>query len=60
LGRALARSRSLPYALVRRAKIIVLSAEGLTNNAIGEQIGMSNGMVGEWRKRYLRQDMAGL
>ena len=54
------RSRSLPYALVRRAKIIVLSAEGLTNKAIGEQIGMSNWMAGKWRKRYLRQDMAGL
>lgn len=57
---SVARSRSLPHGLVRRARIILLSADGLTNKAIGERIGMSNWMVGEWRKRYLRQGMAGL
>lgn len=57
---SLARSRSMPHGLVRRAKIILLSADGMTNKAIGERIGMSNWRVGEWRKRYLRQGMAGL
>lgn len=57
---SVARSRSLPHALVRRAKIILLSAEGLTNKAIGERVNMSNWMVGEWRKRYLLQGMMGL
>lgn len=57
---SVARSRSLPHGLVRRAKIVLLSADGLTNKAIGERIGMSNWMVGEWRKRYLRQGMTGL
>jgi len=57
---SVARSRSLPHGLVRRAKIVLLSADGLTNKAIGERIGLSNWMVGEWRKRYLRQGMAGL
>ena len=54
------RSRSLPHGLVRRANIILRLADGLTNKAIGERIGLSNWMVGEWRKRYLRQGMAGL
>ena len=57
---SLARSRSMPHGLVRRAKIILLSAKGMTNKAIGERIDMSNWRVGEWRKRYLRQGMAGL
>ncbi len=57
---SVAGSRSLPHGLVRRAKIVLLSADGLTNKAIGDRIGMSNWMVGEWRKRYLRQGMAGL
>lgn len=57
---SLARSRSLPHALVRRAQIVLLSAEGLTNKAIGERVGMSNWMVGEWRKRYLLQGTMGL
>ena len=57
---SLARSRSMPHGLVRRAKIILLSADGMTNKAIGERIGMSNWVVGDWRKRYLRQGMAGL
>lgn len=57
---SVARSRSLPHGLVRRAKIILLSSNGLTNKAIGERIGMSNWMVGEWRKRYLRQGVTGL
>ncbi len=29
-----ARSRSLPHALARRAKIILMAAEGMTNSAI--------------------------
>jgi putative transposase len=53
-------SRSLPHGLVRRAKAILLSAEGLSNVDVGKRIGMSNWMVGEWRKRYLRQGLAGL
>lgn len=57
---SVARSRSLPHGLVRRAKIVLLSAEGLTNVAIGERVGMSNWMVGEWRKRYLLQGLPGL
>jgi len=54
------RSRSLPHGLVRRAKSILLSAQGLSNIEVGKRIGMSNWMVGEWRKRYLRQGIMGL
>ena len=55
-----ARSRSLPHGLVRRARIILLSADGMTNQAIGAKVGLSASMVGLWRKRFLSQGVIGL
>ena len=43
-----------------RTKIILLSADGLTNKAIGVRVGLSDSMVGQWRRRYLLQGMTGL
>ena len=57
---AVAGSRSLPAGLVRRARIILLSDSGLTDVAIADKVGMSNWMVGFWRKRYIADGMAGL
>lgn len=54
------RSRSLPHALVRRARIILLAADGLYNTVIAAQVGLSGSMVGLWRKRFLAQGLAGL
>jgi len=53
-------SRSLPYPLVRRAKIILLAADGLNNKTIAQQVGLSGSMVGMWRKRFLEQGLMGL
>ena len=38
---ALAVSRTLPYSVVRRAQIILRSAEGETNTAIAERFGLT-------------------
>jgi len=57
---SLARSRSLPHALVRRAKIIVQSAQGRTNGEIAKALGLSRASVGQWRQRFVRQGLAGL
>jgi len=57
---AIANSRSLPHGLVRRARIILLDAEGVSSNAIAERVGVSHQSVCHWRKRYLRQGLAGL
>ena len=57
---ALSRSRSLPYALVRRAHIILLSAQGMSQSDIGAQVGLSRAMVGMWRQRFLKQGLVGL
>lgn len=56
----MANSRSLPYAQVRRAQIILLSAEGLTNTAIAQKVGLSIPMVGIWRRRFIDQGLMGL
>jgi putative transposase len=58
--RSMAGSRSLPHGLVRRAKIVLLSDQGLTNKDIGAELGLSGAMVGQWRKRYVLQGVAGL
>src|SRR5216684_2070720 len=53
-------SRSLPAGLVRRARIILLSASGKTNMQIARQMGLTNATVGKWRQRFLEQDVSGL
>ena len=56
----MANSRSLPYAQVRRAQIILMSAQGLTNTAIAQRVDLSIRMVGTWRQRFIDQGLMGL
>ena len=57
---AIVSSRSLPHGLVRRARIILMAAEGISNNTIGERVGVSHQTVCQWRQRYLQQGLEGL
>lgn len=57
---ALAGSRTLPYSVVRRAQIILRSAEGETNTAIARRFGLTVQSVGHWRRRFHRDGLAGL
>jgi putative transposase len=57
---SLARSRTLPHGLVRRAKIVLLCAEGVSNTAVAEQLGVTRPTVGTWRERFRRQGLMGL
>lgn len=56
----MANSRTLPYAIVRRAQIILMSADGLNNKTIAEKVGLSGRMVGIWRQRFIDQGLMGL
>ena len=58
--KSIARSRSLPHGLVRRANIVLLAAEGFNNKTIANKIGLSAAVVGMWRKRFLEQGLMGL
>ena len=57
---AVARSRSLPSGLVRRARIVLLSAEGLANKEIAARLEVSEPTVGKWRRRFSAQGIQGL
>ena len=57
---AFANSRALPHGLVRRAQIILRSADGEANKAIAESLGVSIPLIGHWRARYRAHGVAGL
>ena len=54
------RSRSLPHGLARRARIVLLCADGESNVAVAGRMGLSAGTVGKWRRRYLQGGVDGL
>jgi transposase len=45
--------------LVQRARILLLAAEGVANSEIAERLGVSRPTVIAWRKRYVREGLAG-
>src|SRR4030043_624565 len=57
---SIANSRSLPHGLVRRARIVLMAAEGAPNHTIAKEVGLSGQMVCKWRQRYLQQGLSGL
>jgi len=54
------RSRALPHALVVRAQIVLLAAEGKANKEIAEAIGITRQTVAKWRARFVSQGLEGL
>ncbi|MDP6495938.1 MAG: IS630 family transposase, partial [Dehalococcoidia bacterium] len=42
---SLANSRTLSAGLVRRAKIVLMCADGLTNDVVGQKVGLSRASV---------------
>src|SRR5215213_3573249 len=54
-----ANAAQAPAALVRRAKILLLAAEGVANSEIAERLGVSRPTVIAWRKRYVREGLTG-
>jgi len=57
---AFANSRSLPHALVVRARIVLEASSGAQNQQIGRKLGMSRVTVGKWRGRFVQQGIEGL
>ena len=57
---SLAGSRSLPAGLVQRAKTVLLCADGLSNGAVAEEVGLTRQTVGKWRERFRTQGLMGL
>jgi transposase len=56
----LTRSRITPHGLVRRAEIVLASADEETNTSIARRVGVSMPTVNKWRTRFLENGLAGL
>jgi transposase len=56
----MARDRGAPARVAERARIVLLSAEGLTGPQIAERVGCSEPTVVKWRAQYAEAGVAGL
>ena len=51
---------TLPYFQVQRAKMILMAAEGLSNDQIASRLDTRREVVSMWRKRFFEERLAGL
>ena len=57
---SIARSRSLPHSLVRRAQIVLMSADRVPNGLIAQRCGVSVPTISHWRRCWRERGVAGL
>ncbi len=55
-----AKSRTMAHRTVLRARALVLAADGVANNAIGEQVGVNPNSVRLWRRRFEEERIDGV
>ena len=58
--KTMAQKYTAPYFSVVRAKIVLLAAQGLSNDEIGAGLDLPRQIVSKWRKRFCEQRLAGL
>ena len=51
---------TLPYFEVLRARMVLLAAEGLSNDQIASRLDTRREVVSMWRKRFFEERLAGL
>ena len=49
-----------PFSIAQRARIVLLAADGLSNNAVAERAGVNQATVVKWRKRFIAGGLDGL
>ena len=54
------RSQTLDARSVRRARIVLLAADGTGNHDIARRLGISRGQVISWRNRFMAGGIAGI
>jgi transposase len=54
------RAHTTPQRAVRRARIVLLAADGLPNRQIAPIVGMNQHTVAQWRRRFEAERLAGL
>jgi hypothetical protein len=55
-----ARKYTSPYFHVVRARMILLAADGLSNEEIGMRLDVGRDVVSQWRKRFFEKRLPGL
>ena len=50
------RSRTAEQRQVERAKIVLMSTKGLSDRAIGKELGVGRRRVGRWRRRWMQAE----
>ena len=56
----IARKYTSPYYSVIRAKAILMAAQQMENDAIGQKLGLPRQIVSKWRKRFYDERLQGL
>src|SRR3970040_2014931 len=54
------RGRRTPTRLMKRAKIMLMAAEGQENKTIAELLGIDPRQVSRWRRRFVEKRLAGI
>ena len=54
------RKYTAPYFSIIRARIILLAAQGLSNEVIADQVDLPRQIVSKWRKRFYEKRLEGL
>ena len=54
------RSGAVEARVAKRARIVLMAADGSTNRELGEIVDLHYNQVGLWRKRYEEYGLAGL
>jgi transposase len=54
------RAKKTEQRIVRRARIVLLAADGMASRAIAREVGVMTGIVSIWRKRFAASGIAGL
>ena len=56
----LSRGRRVSVRLAERASMVLLAAEGMNNQEIGQSLGITRQKAGRWRMRYAEHGLAGI
>ncbi len=58
--RRLVNGRRTEVRVVKRAQIVLAAAQGLENQEIAEELGITRETVGRWRSRFAEKSVEGL
>jgi len=56
----LSKSRSVSVRLAERSRIVLLAGKGMTNEEIGDELGITRQKAGRWRGRYAESGLEGI